>query len=176
MDRKRGHQQHSMYIGRFQPFHHGHLNNIKHILERGERPLIVLGSAQHHRKDRHPLNVAERTAIIVDTLTAEGISPKEYHITCLEDINNDDIWPSYLVDSLPTFDKVYTGSEKVRGPLEKDGRFPVIQVPLTENISATKIREMIRNDETGWEDLVHPVVASHLKDQELIDYIKHYGL
>lgn len=54
----------ALVIGRFQPFHHGHVALVAHALEVGRRALVVLGSAGAPRSVKNPFTAEERTAMI----------------------------------------------------------------------------------------------------------------
>ncbi|MDA3038623.1 MAG: adenylyltransferase/cytidyltransferase family protein [Actinomycetota bacterium] len=51
-------------IGRFQPFHNGHLRLVHRAMDVGERCIVVLGSSQESRTERNPFTVDERRAMI----------------------------------------------------------------------------------------------------------------
>lgn len=53
-----------VFIGRFQPFHNGHLAVVRGALQRGERLLILAGSAGRARSLRDPFSAAERAEAI----------------------------------------------------------------------------------------------------------------
>ena len=49
-----------LILGRFQPFHYGHLNLIKKIVEMSIKPLICVGSAQYSHTPKNPFSIDER--------------------------------------------------------------------------------------------------------------------
>ncbi|WP_119153264.1 bifunctional nicotinamide-nucleotide adenylyltransferase/Nudix hydroxylase [Caldimonas tepidiphila] len=51
-------------IGRFQPFHNGHLALLRHALSLAPRCIVVLGSAQQARTPRNPFTWRERAEMI----------------------------------------------------------------------------------------------------------------
>ena len=53
-----------VYIGRFQPFHNGHLALLLRALELGEKVVVVLGSSFRSRNTKNPLTWQERSAMI----------------------------------------------------------------------------------------------------------------
>jgi len=53
-----------VYIGRFQPFHNGHLALLLRALELGEKVVVVLGSSFRSRNTKNPLTWQERAAMI----------------------------------------------------------------------------------------------------------------
>ena len=44
----------ALFIGRFQPFHNGHLNVIKTLLENHKEVVVVIGSAQEENTAENP--------------------------------------------------------------------------------------------------------------------------
>ena len=61
----------TVYIGRFQPFHLGHLALLQQGLQRGEKCVVVLGSCHQARTPRNPFTRDERIAMINLNLTPE---------------------------------------------------------------------------------------------------------
>lgn len=53
-----------VFIGRFQPFHAGHLHVVQQALQSAERLIILCGSAHQARQTRNPWTVAEREQMI----------------------------------------------------------------------------------------------------------------
>lgn len=58
----------SVFIGRFQPFHQGHVEVAKNALAQSNRLLFLLGSANIGRTTRNPFTAAERAQVIVDAM------------------------------------------------------------------------------------------------------------
>lgn len=54
-----------VYIGRFQPFHNGHLAMLQQALAQAQRVIVVLGSAGAARSAKNPFAVAERQQMIL---------------------------------------------------------------------------------------------------------------
>jgi bifunctional NMN adenylyltransferase/nudix hydrolase len=61
----------AVFIGRFAPFHKGHLKTLEHGLELAEYVLILLGSAFRTRSTKNPLTWEERQSIILKSLPEE---------------------------------------------------------------------------------------------------------
>jgi bifunctional NMN adenylyltransferase/nudix hydrolase len=59
----------AVVIGRFQPFHLGHLALVREALARAPRVVVVLGSAHQARSPRHPFSAAERAELLRLALT-----------------------------------------------------------------------------------------------------------
>lgn len=68
----------AVFIGRFQPFHNGHLNVIRNALEHAERVLIIVGSSNVARSSRNPFTYPERSLIIAEALNAAGLRDRVF--------------------------------------------------------------------------------------------------
>ena len=73
----------TVYIGRFQPPHIGHISTIKFCLERSDYVIIVIGSANSSRDVRNPFTDAERARMILSSFTEEEQS--RIKLTFVED-------------------------------------------------------------------------------------------
>ena len=62
-----------VYIGRFQPFHNGHLNSIKSALLQSKILILVLGGAHLSPSIRGPWSVEERVQMIKSCLTKQQL-------------------------------------------------------------------------------------------------------
>ena len=100
-----------LVLGRFQPFHFGHLELIKEMVKGGIEPLICIGSAQHSHTDENPFTAEERREMI-DAIM-KNINCK-YNIFEIPDINNYDLYVSHLEKFVPAFDYVYSGNPLVQ--------------------------------------------------------------
>src|SRR4051812_30121619 len=58
----------AVFVGRFQPFHNGHLCVVKEALRRAKRVLILIGSANMPRTVRNPWTWEERQEMILASL------------------------------------------------------------------------------------------------------------
>lgn len=63
----------AVLIGRFQPFHNGHLGIVKSALENASNLLILVGSANIGRDTRNPFDAGERSHMISDVMNTEGL-------------------------------------------------------------------------------------------------------
>ncbi len=87
-----------IFVGRFQPFHFGHLRVIEAALRRADHVLVLVGSANLARNARNPFTYDERQRMIVDALHdlgSEGdLAPSSRTIVKpLDDhLYNDEAW------------------------------------------------------------------------------------
>lgn len=62
-----------VFIGRFAPFHPGHLSVVKKALDRAEKLILVIGSANRPATFRNPFTVEERIAFIKSYLSDDDL-------------------------------------------------------------------------------------------------------
>ena len=60
-----------VFIGRFQPFHSGHLAVVRHALSHSDRVLLLCGSARQPRSTRNPWTFDQVVAMVRACLTEE---------------------------------------------------------------------------------------------------------
>lgn len=161
----------ALYIGRFQPFHNGHLKLVKRILKENDRVIIVIGSAETNYLPQNPLTAGERYQIIEESLKEAKILAERYAIIPVRNVNNYALWVNHINVFVPPYQKLYTGSEIVKAcyegkyfrPHEASKIGPqIIQVKRDPPLSGTQVREAIlRNDD--WENMVPKAAAKLLK-------------
>lgn len=151
-------------MGRFQPFHLGHLDLTKQILNECDEVIILVTSSQFNYLEKDPFTAGERIEMIHDSIKESDIDLSRCIILAIENQFNIATWSSFLKSMVPHFDRVYSGNEYVK-MLLADSNIEVVKPIFLERkkYNATKIRQMIISDE-NWESLV---------PQAVIDFIKH---
>lgn len=149
----------ALFVGRFQPFHLGHLSVIKKALESEDRLIIVIGSAEENHEPANPFTAGERFQMIEATLDAEGISHDKYAIIPIRNVENFMLWTTHVDQYIPPVHKVYTGSDIVKNLYERHGGYEIEDVEFVSNVSGTVIREKMLKSDDEWKQLVHPAVA-----------------
>jgi nicotinamide-nucleotide adenylyltransferase len=152
-----------LYVGRFQPFHLGHLYAVRHGLKEVRRLIIVIGSSQKSYEPRHPFTLGERLEMVRLALEEARISPLRFMMVPIPDVEIHPTWVSLVQYSCPKFDIAYT-NDHLTTRLLKDAGYKVLAVPLQErgNLSGTSIRERMSRG-MPWEHLVPRAVASYIK-------------
>ena len=161
-----------LMMGRFQPFHLGHLELVKQILDDCDEVIIALTGSQFNYIEKDPFTSGERIEMIHQTLKENDIDLAKCHIVAIENQFNIAMWASYLKSSLPHFDKVYSGNDYVVMLLANSG-YTVVPPKFLDRdqYSATKIRQMIAND-GQWEKLVPSSVSQIIKKINGVKRIK----
>lgn len=163
----------ALYVGRFQPFHKGHLHVIKDIiLKKNDRIIIVVGSAEKNFIDKNPMTAGERFTLIDEALQAAKIPSNKYRIIPVRNVNNYALWVNHINVYVPSYDRLYTGSKIVKAcydhkytHLHRKNKLGPEIIQIDRNhvpISATEVREAIIQNEK-WEQLVPKTVAATMK-------------
>lgn len=135
----------AIFIGRFQPFHNGHLN----AAETGKQEYdltIGIGSAQKQGTTENPLSFAERKTIITNCVS-------DVPIIRLDDQDSNAVWTDMVEDKVD-FEVVISGNSLVRELL--GGRGHRVKDPdylKPETYSGTEIRRRVV-DGADWQHLV----------------------
>ncbi len=161
-----------LMMGRFQPFHLGHLELVKQILDECDEVIIALTGSQFNYIEKDPFTSGERIEMIHQTLKENDIDLGLCYIVAVENQFNVATWASYLKSSLPHFDKVYSGNDYVVMLLADSGYTVVTPKFFNRELyNATKIRQMIANDEQ-WKKLVPSSVSEIIKKINGVKRIK----
>lgn len=152
-----------LLVGRFQPFHLGHLHCVQHVLNKVPEIIIAIGSAQFSHTLHNPFTAGERVTMIRLALDEVRIDAAKYYLIPVRDLRIHDLWVPYLVSQTPRFEVVFS-NEPITSRLFKEAGFRVEPIPFydRETYSSTEIRErVVRGD--SWEKLVPGSVAAYIK-------------
>lgn len=160
----------ALFIGRFQPFHKGHLKVIKKILEDFDEVIIGIGSSQYSDTFDNPFSGEERKKMIEESLNKEGI--KNYEIFMIPDVHNPPNWVDHVLSIVPDFDSVVSNNEFTQKLFKKKG-FNTKKTELFDKTiySGKKIRNLIA-DGKKWEEFVPKSVSSMIYEINGVKRIK----
>ena len=160
-----------LLIGRFQPFHKGHIYVVKKILKEVDELIICIGSSQLSHTLNNPFTAGERLMMIANSLAGNKIVKKCYIIP-IQDVNNNSLWVSHVQSLTPPFDMVYSGNVLVKRLFREVG-LEVTTPPLfnRKEYSGTEIRRrMILGEQ--WESLILKTVKEVIKEVKGIERIR----
>jgi len=160
-----------LVIGRFQPFHNGHLELIRQIMDECEELIVVIGSAQFNYLVKDPFTAGERIEMIHASLSFQTFDRSRILIIPLENFENNACWFQYLKSMVPKFDILYSGNEYVRYLSKKE---IVVKEPTFKNkfrFNGENIRKLIV-DHKKWEDLVPNPVKEIIMKLEGVERIR----
>jgi len=145
----------TLFVGRFQPFHNGHLSDINKASKFSDKIIIGVGSSQESGTKNNPFTFEQRRQMIKKSLSSE-IS---YEIIPIPDVNHDEKWTQLVLKNI--FDIVYSGNPLVKKLFEKTKI--IKDVELLPGISGTEIRNRIIKDQY-WQSLVPLEVSNYLME------------
>ena len=153
-----------VFVGRFQPFHKGHLEVIKEIVKEVDELVIIVGSSQYSHGLDNPFTAGERITMIRRALEEEGIQLSRIWIIPVPDVHQHALWVSQIVGYSPKFDVAYA-NEPLTYRLFMEAGFRVEPMPLIkrEVYFATEIRKRMLAGE-NWKELVPSSVASFIEE------------
>lgn len=151
-----------LFIGRFQPFHNGHLQVVSHLIGEGHRVIIAIGSAQYADNVQNPFTVKERREMIERALQGARLSVDR--IVELQDKHNDDRWEAHVRELVPDSDAVFSNSDADRKILGDRGHELMMHKLFDrDNLEGTTIRRLMADGkEMEWKRRVPPEVASYI--------------
>jgi len=113
-----------MFVGRWQPFHLGHLMMVQEVLKEGHP--VAIGVRNTKLDENNPFTLHERVEMIKRSFTAEDV----------------------MIFAVPDFDCICVGREP--GYEFREVQLP----DQLQKVSGTYIRELINENDKRWHDLV----------------------
>ncbi|MBI2185096.1 MAG: nicotinamide-nucleotide adenylyltransferase [Thaumarchaeota archaeon] len=161
-----------LFVGRFQPFHLGHLYAVKKILGEVDELIIVVGSTQKSHEPDNPFTAGERILMLRSSLTEAEIDPRRYMVIPVPDALMHSTWVAQVTSYTPPFDTVYT-NEALTRRLFQEADYEVKPVSLykREDYWATGVRSRMLSD-GKWEKLVPRAVAKIIMDIDGVNRVK----
>ncbi len=151
-----------LLIGRFQPFHLGHLEALRFALSKADNLWMGLGSSGATIDKNNPFTDRQRREMIlssVDDSTRARIS-----IYPIPDVDDHVRWIEKIDTIVPEFKIVFSNDDLIKHLYSKRD-IQVISIPFLrrESLSGTNIRSLMDNDQK-WDDLVPQGTRNFLRD------------
>jgi nicotinamide-nucleotide adenylyltransferase len=162
----------ALYVGRFQPFHLGHLDAIKIVLESVDELVVVIGSAQYSHNANNPFTAGERLVMVRRALEEAGIDYSRVWIVPVPDVHLHMLWVSALEGYTPKFNVVYSNEPLTRRLfMEKGYKVKNIRFFERKNYNSTLVREKMLKDES-WTTLVPKSVAKFITEIDGVNRLR----
>lgn len=161
-----------LYVGRFQPFHLGHLYAVRKILDEAEELVLVVGSAQYSHTVSNPFTAGERLVMIRGALLDEKVDLCRVWLVPVPDVHLHMMWVSALEGYTPRFVAVYS-NEPLTRRLFMEAGYKVKNIPFYDRkvYSSTEIRQRMVKGE-AWEKYVPKKVASFVKEIDGVNRLR----
>ena len=94
-----------LLIGRFQPFHLGHLDAVLFGLSRAENLFICIGSSNKSNERKNPFSAKERREMIITSI--EPSITDRLKIFDVPDVGDHEKWTFEIDKTVPKYDIVF---------------------------------------------------------------------
>jgi nicotinamide-nucleotide adenylyltransferase len=161
-----------LYVGRFQPFHLGHLEAIKDVLKEVDELVIVIGSAQYSHNIHNPFTAGERLVMIRRALQEAEVDYSRLWIVPVPDVHLHMLWVSALEGYTPHFNIVYSNEPLTRRLFTEAGyEVKSIRFHQRKLYTSTLVRGKMLNGE-NWTKIVPKSVADFISEIDGVNRLR----
>lgn len=156
-------------IGRFQPFHNGHLSVVDQIANEVDELVLGIGSAGNSHTTTDPFTAGERIMMITKCLEAYDLVT---YAVPIEDLERHAVWVSHVQSMSPDFDVAYSNNPLVIRLFQEAG-VEVRQSPMYNRdvLEGSGIRQRMI-DGADWRDQVPAAVVDVIEEIDGIERIR----
>jgi len=135
-----------LLIGRFQPFHLGHLEALQFALSKVDKLWVGLGSSDSPIQKNNPFTAMERKEMILSSI--DDLMKDKISIYFIPDLDNHIKWIEKIDTIVPKFDIVFSNDD-LTNHLYSKRNVQVISIPFLKRdvLSGTNIRKLIFSDQ-----------------------------
>jgi nicotinamide-nucleotide adenylyltransferase len=159
-----------LLIGRFQPFHLGHLEALQFALSTVDKLWVGLGSSNKPIGKSNPFSAEEREKMILSSINDS--MKNKITIYFIPDVDNHVKWIEKIDTIVPKFNIIFS-NDPLTDHLYSKRTVQVISIPFLkrDQLSGTIIRNLIKSDQK-WDDLVPSGTKHILENLDLKNRIK----
>ena len=158
-------------IGRFQPFHKGHLELSKQILQDCEELIVAIGSAQFNYSYTDPFTAGERATMAHAALVESKFDMSRCYIIPIVNDENNARWLAHLKSMVPSFDIIYSGNDFVSILLKRQAEVLRPNFSKKKLYNGTYIRNLMTNS-NRWKEYVPNSVVKVIEKIDGINRIR----
>jgi nicotinamide-nucleotide adenylyltransferase len=140
----------ALFIGRFQPFHNGHVYSLEKAWEMAERVIVGIGSSQESGTESNPWDFEKRKKMIA------GVDPR-VEIVAIPDMFNDKKWGELIAKiiestGLTSSEIVGIGNNDWTNRILKQIGVGVYETGLykRDELEGIKIRKLMKENNDEW--------------------------
>jgi nicotinamide-nucleotide adenylyltransferase len=160
-----------LLIGRFQPFHLGHLEALQFALSKVDKLWVGLGSSNKPVEKNNPFTAEQRKEMILSSI--DDSMKEKILIYFIPDVDNHIKWIEKIDIIVPKFDIIFSNDDLTKHLYSKRD-IQVLTIPFLnrESLSGTNIRDLIIRDQK-WDDLVPEGTRNFLQNTNAKDHLKN---
>ena len=147
-----------LFLGRFQPFHLGHLDVVKRLAGQHDEVIVAIGSAQVSHTEKNPFTAGERVEM-AHAAVRDARIPNAL-VVPLPDVGRNSVWVAHVRSFVPSFSTLYTNNPLMTRLFQEAG-VKVAPAPFhaRERYEGSRIRALILRGDDAWRALVPPATA-----------------
>jgi bifunctional NMN adenylyltransferase/nudix hydrolase len=165
----------AVIIGRWQPFHNGHLHTIMQSAKNTDHLLILIGSAHQARTFKNPFSAAERQHMIATALREAGVTIPVSFRPIRDHRYDDTAWFTEVSGAVESFVKNANANVEVtlHGVQKDESTWYLESFPQWKNgvtndlvnvINATDLRAFIYQGTDYWKEFVPRSVLKYVNE------------
>ena len=160
-----------LLIGRFQPFHLGHLEALQFALSKVDKLWVGLGSSNKPVEKNNPFTAEQRKEMILSSI--DDSMKEKISIYFIPDLDNHMRWIEKIDTIVPKFDIIFSNDDLTKHLYSKRN-IQVLSIPFLkrESLSGTNIRDLIISDQK-WDNLVPDGTRNFLKTSGAKEHLKN---
>lgn len=157
----------ALFIGRFQPFHNGHLYSLQKCLEIADKVIVAVGSSQEEGTESNPWGYKVRKQMVCSVVMKLGVQDRTKIISC-PDNPSDKKWVSEIKRRAGKFDVVVSNNDWTLKVMREAG-YEVMESGLfnRDELEGVKIRAMMKGGDDGWKKRVPESILDILNDSKV---------
>ncbi len=154
----------ALFIGRFQPFHLGHLHALMYILSKSREVVIGIGSSQEAYTPKNPFSAGERYEMIRLVLKRRNLLDRCMIVYIPDSGGRHLNWGQIVKQHVPHGIDIAYSNDPITVKLLEEAGFKVRNIPFKNRrvLNATYIRTLMAKG-LKWEKYVPEEVASYIK-------------
>jgi len=158
-----------LFIGRFQPFHKGHLLVVKGMVQACDKITIAIGSSKTTDTE-NPFTAEERRDMIQQALQGENIIP-QHDVVFIDvpDYASDTEWVDKCLELAGEVNTVWTGNDNTKRCFE-GAKVEIQNIKEVPDISATEVRKRMKEG-GAWKDLLPKEVVANITAIDGVDRV-----
>jgi len=160
-----------LLIGRFQPFHFGHLEALQFALSKVDKLWVGLGSSNKPVNKNNPFTAEQRKEMILSSI--DDSMKEKILIYFIPDVDNHIRWIEKIDTIVPKFNIIFSNDDLTKHLYSKRN-IQVLSIPFLnrESLSGTNIRDLIVSDQK-WDDLVPNGTRNFLERTGAKEHLKN---
>lgn len=153
----------ALFIGRFQPFHNGHLYSLEKCLEVAEQVVIVVAKSNVSGTQDDPWHYKIRKMMVCEVVQKKGVQDRIARICSCPDNPSDQVWLREIKKRAGEFDIIVSNNPWVL-KIFKEAGYATYESGLynRDELEGVKIRTMMRAGDDKWKLRVPEEVISQI--------------